>query len=138
MSEARLRSPSPWPQDAVMPNRDRTAQAPGESERASSELRCDEHHADRIMQESLAAAGREFFHALRAHIGCDGKKAGPTPCSAIWVPKSEPHLPRTGRGQALVSAVKRSGARKTGGAERRTKQQEQIERHSRKRRLPKA
>lgn len=54
------------------------------------------------------------------------------------VPKSEPHLPRTGRGQALVSAVKRSGARKTGGAERRTKQQEQIERHSRKRRPPKA
>jgi hypothetical protein len=82
-----------------MPNRDITAaQAPGESERASSELRCDEHHADRIMQESLAAAGREFFHALRAHIGCDGKKAVPTPCSAIWVPKSEPHLPRTGRG----------------------------------------
>jgi hypothetical protein len=59
-----------------MPNRDITAHAPGESERASSELRCDEHHADRMMQESLAAAGREFFHALRAHIGCDGKKAG--------------------------------------------------------------
>ena len=85
MSEARLRSPSPWPQEAVMPNRDITAQAPGESERVSSELGCDEHHADRIMPESLAAAGREFFHALRAHIGCDGKKAGPTPCSAIWV-----------------------------------------------------
>ena len=58
-----------------MQNRDITAQAPGESERASSELRCDEHHRDRIMEESLAAAGREFFHALRAHIGCDGKKA---------------------------------------------------------------
>ena len=98
MSEARLRSPSPWPQDAVVPNCDITAQAPGESERASSELRCDEYHADRIMQESLAAAGREFFHALRAHIGCDGKKAGLTPWSAVWVPKSEPHLPRTGRG----------------------------------------
>src|SRR5260370_29180202 len=95
MSEARLRSPSPWPQDVVMPNRDIIAQAPGESESARSEPRCDEHHADRIMQESLAAAGREFFHALRAHIGCDGKKAGPTPCSAIWVPKSEPHLPRS-------------------------------------------
>jgi hypothetical protein len=66
-----------------MPIRDITAQAPapGESERASSELGCDEHHAERIMQESLAAAGREFFHALRAHIGCDGKKAGPTPFS---------------------------------------------------------
>src|SRR5882724_7984489 len=75
MSEARLRSPSPWPEDAVMQNRDITAPAPGESERASSELRCAEHHRDRIMEESLAAAGREFFHALRAHIGCNGKKA---------------------------------------------------------------
>ena len=74
MSEARLRSPSPWPQDAVMPNRDITAQAPGESERASSELRCDEHPADRIMQESLAVPGKEFFHVLRAHVGCDGNK----------------------------------------------------------------
>jgi hypothetical protein len=112
------RSPAPWrPQDAIMPNRDITAPAPGEAERASSEIRRDEHHADRIMQDSLAGPGREFFHVLRAHVGCDGKKAGLTPCLAIWVPKSEPHLPRTGRGQELVLAIKRSGARKTGGAQ---------------------
>ena len=28
------------------------------------------------MQESLAGPGKEFFHTLRVHIGCDGKKAG--------------------------------------------------------------
>ena len=92
-----------------MPNRDMTAQALGRNETASSELRCDEHHADRIMQESLAAAGQEFFHALRAHIGCDRKKAGPRPCSAIWVPKSEPHLHanRTRQGVSFGRQAKR-------------------------------
>jgi hypothetical protein len=28
------------------------------------------------MHESLAGPGKEFFHTLRVHIGCDGKKAG--------------------------------------------------------------
>jgi hypothetical protein len=50
-----------------MPNRDITAQAPGESERASSELRCDEHH-DRIMQESLSRGGaRVLSYTSRAY-----------------------------------------------------------------------
>ena len=47
------------PQDAIIPNRDITAQAPRESARASSELRCDEQHADRIMQESLGGPGKD-------------------------------------------------------------------------------
>ena len=47
------------PQDAIMPNRDITGPAPRESEGAGSELRCDEHDADRIMQESLAGPGKE-------------------------------------------------------------------------------
>ena len=47
------------PQDAIIPNRDITAPAPRESERAGSELRCDEQHAERLMQESLGSSGKD-------------------------------------------------------------------------------
>jgi hypothetical protein len=39
------------PQDAIIPNRDITAPAPRESERSSSELRCDEQDAEPYARE---------------------------------------------------------------------------------------
>jgi hypothetical protein len=46
-------------QGAIIPNRDITGPAPRESERAGSELGCDEQHAERIMQESLGGPEKD-------------------------------------------------------------------------------
>ena len=57
MSEARL-DHLLCAQDAIIPDRDITAPAQGKV-RASSELRCDEQHADSIMQETLGSSGKD-------------------------------------------------------------------------------